>query len=58
MSFATGETVVVETNVGGGVATNPTQLGPVNPCSQLLFKVITNLPPGYVVVGKYEWFVN
>jgi hypothetical protein len=27
MSFATGETVVVETNVGGGVATNPTQLG-------------------------------
>jgi hypothetical protein len=58
ISFATGETVVVDTNVGGGIASNPTQLGPVNPCPQLLFQVITNLPPDYVIVSKYEWFVN
>ena len=31
---------------------------PVNPCTQLLFKVNLNIPSGYVICSKYEWFIN
>lgn len=58
LSLAANETVVVLTNTGDGIAETPTELKPVNPCSQLLFKVNINIPVGYVIVSKYEWFVN
>lgn len=58
LSFASGETVVVVTNVGDGIAETPSELKPVNPCVTLLFKVNINSPQGFAIVAKYEWFVN
>jgi hypothetical protein len=57
-SFAAGETVVVVTNTGDGFAETPSELKPVNPCASLSFKVNINVPPDYIIVGKFEWFVN
>jgi len=54
------ETVCVTTNTGNnGQWCTPSQLGPVNPCSSLGFTVTNLTPPsGFVMVGKFEWFVN
>lgn len=60
-SFATGEQVWVSTNTGGSsFAKSPSILGFVDPCISLLFYVDVHIPfaDGYVIVGKYEWFVN
>ena len=58
VSFADGENVVVATNTGDGIAETPGELGPVNPCADLYFQVNPNFPPDYVIVEKFEWFVN
>ncbi|MGN6401493.1 MAG: hypothetical protein ACTHMD_13640 [Flavisolibacter sp.] len=55
VSFANGENVVVATNTGDGIAETPGELGPVNPCADLYFKVNPNFPPDYVIVEKFEW---
>lgn len=55
-SFGTGEEVWVA--VFNGYAKAPSQLNPVNPCSQLLFYCDVHIPDGYAIVSKYEWFVN
>ena len=58
-AFADAEQVCVVTNTGSsGEACNATDLKPVNPCAALLFKVNYTVPPNYVIVSKYEWFVN
>lgn len=58
-AFASGEQVWVVTNSGGdGFAKSATELGTVNPCSTIPFYVDVHIPPDYVMVGKFEWFVN
>ena len=59
LPFASGEEVWVVTNSGStGYAKSASQLGPVNPCSGLLFYVNAPIPAGYSVISKCEWFVN
>ena len=49
----------VITNSGSsGEACNASTLGFVDPCQTLAFKVKGDIPPGYIAVAKYEWFVN
>lgn len=56
--FASG-TEQVCVNTGTGTACSPTQLGYVNPCNTVPFVVQNLTPPsGYVIVSKFEWFVN
>ena len=58
-SFATGEQVWVVINSGSNAyAKNPTDLGPVNPCSIQLFYVDVHLPDGYAIAAKFQWYVN
>lgn len=60
-SFALNETVCVITNTGSsGQACTASSLGFVDPCSTLGFVVNYNIPTsdGFVVVAKFEWFVN
>lgn len=58
-SFASGEEVWVVTNTGSDAyAKSATELGPVDPCITIPFYVDVHIPSGYVIVGKYEWFVN
>lgn len=54
------EQVCVLTNTGStGDACSASQLGFVDPCTSLTFIVKYLTPPtGFVIVAKYEWFVN
>ena len=58
-SYADQEKVCVITNTGtSGRACSASELGFVDPCANLSFAVDYLLPTGFVVVAKYEWFVN
>jgi hypothetical protein len=59
-SFASRETVCVVTNSGStDQACTASGLGFIDPCITVPFIVnITNVPSGYAIVGKFEWFVN
>ncbi|MBI1781426.1 MAG: hypothetical protein HYR66_08655 [Sphingobacteriales bacterium] len=47
------------TNTGSsGLACTASSLGFVTPCSTLGFIVNYQIPAGFVIVAKYEWFVN
>lgn len=53
------EQVCVITNTGAGYVCSPSSLGFINPCSTINFIVRNTIPPtGYILVGKYQWFVN
>lgn len=54
------ESICVITNTGNnGEWCTPSQLGFVNPCNALAFVVRNLTPPsGFVIVAKFEWFVN
>lgn len=58
-SFADNENVCVVTNTGSSPqACSASALGFVDPCSTLPFVVNYQIPAGFVIVAKYEWFVN
>ncbi len=54
------ERVCVLTNTGfTGDACTASELGPVDPCTSITFIVNNRTPPaGFIIVAKYEWFVN
>jgi hypothetical protein len=59
--FAENENVCVITNTGSsGQACTASGLGYVDPCSTLAFQVNYNIntAAGFIIVAKYEWFVN
>ncbi|MGK2863778.1 MAG: T9SS type A sorting domain-containing protein [Chitinophagaceae bacterium] len=59
VSFADNESICVLSNsTPSGEICSPTNLGPINPCGTLFFKVKGDLPASYAMVAKYEWFVN
>jgi Secretion system C-terminal sorting domain len=43
---------------GGPNACTANDLGYVNPCSQIVFVAIFDVPSGYDVASKFEWYVN
>lgn len=52
------EEVWVVTNIGDNYAQSASELGPGAPCTTIPFFVHVQIPPDYVIVSKYEWFVN
>lgn len=57
--FADDENICVITNTGSsGQACSASSLGFVNPCSTLGFVVNYQIPADFLIVAKYEWFVN
>lgn len=57
--FSQTPTVCVVTNQGStGLVCPPNGLDPQPPCAPINFTVNYTLPPEYVVVAKYEWYIN
>jgi hypothetical protein len=56
-SFADNEQVCVITSPTNEACSAST-LGFVSPCQTLTFKVKGDIPPGFILAAKYEWFVN